>query len=149
MAIKKSIFTGGMGRKQLPSPYVANQPVEVIVSHAFTEALATTDILELAALPPNCKIVGAHLMTEGTGATTITAGFMSGDFGSNDPARTSGNELFNAAAATTEQTTSLAALAALAPTELPRSIGVRASAAIAANPATKLHLRLRYVSGQS
>lgn len=149
MAIKKSSYSRATNRLQSPSPYVVNQPVEIIVSHTFTEALPTTDILELVALPPNCKILAANLMTEGTGATTITAGFMSGDFGSNDPARTSGSELFSAVTPTTEQSTSLVALAGLATSDAPRSIGVRGSANIAANAATKLHLRLRYVTGQS
>lgn len=149
MAIVKSKYTGGMGRKQLPSPYVANQPVTLIVSHEFTAGLLAADTLELAALPPNCKITQADLMTEGTAAITFGVGFMSGEFGSSDPARTNGTELFAAATPTTMQSTGLAALANLAVSESARSIGVRCSANVAANAATKLHLRLTYLTGQS
>jgi hypothetical protein len=148
MAIKKSAYTSGMARKQMPQPVAANLPAELLISHAFTEALATTDILELTALPPYCKITGIEMIGEGTGATTFTVGFMSGEFGSSDAARTSGTELFNAVAASAKAEASIVALAALAPTDAARSIGIRASAAVAANAATKLHFRVRYVSGQ-
>ena len=87
------------------------------------------------------------MIGEGTGATTFTVGLMSGEFGSTDPARTSGNELFSAVAGNALQTASLVSLAALGKTDAARSIGVRASAAIAANPATKLHLRISYATG--
>ncbi|UFM64239.1 hypothetical protein LOS78_01830 [Paracoccus sp. MA] len=147
MAIKKSKITGGMARRQMPSPYVAHQPVTTIITHEFSEAVASTDILELAALPPYCKIVSIEMIGSGTGATTFTVGFMSGEFGSSDPARTLGNELFNAVAAGDKAEAAIPALAALAVTDSIRSIGVRPSANVAANPATKLHFRISYVTG--
>lgn len=147
MAIRKSIITGGMSRRQMPSPYVAHSPVTTIITHTFTEALAAADILELAALPPYCKIVSIEMIGEGTGATTFTVGFMSGDFGSSDPARTSGSELFNAVAASALAQATIPALAALPASDAIRSIGVRPSATIAANPATKLNFRVSYISG--
>lgn len=148
MAIRKSKYTGGMSRKQQASPYVANQPVTIVLSHDFTDGLPAGDILELAAIPPFCKVVMATLQTVGTAAITITAGTMSGEYGSNDPARTSGTELFNAAVPTTQVDATLVALVAIPVADVARSIGIRASAAIPANPATKLHLRLSYISGQ-
>ncbi|WP_313348187.1 hypothetical protein [Paracoccus sp. (in: a-proteobacteria)] len=147
MAIKKSIITGGMSRRQMPSPYVAHQPVTTMISHIFNEALASADILELAALPPYCKIVSIEMIGEGTGATTMTVGFMSGAFGSSDPARVLGSELFNAVAANAKADAAIPALAALPVTDSIRSIGVKPSANIAANPATKLHFRVSYVTG--
>lgn len=147
MAIKKSNVTTGMARMQLPSPVAAYAPATMILTHVFSEAVATADILELAVLPPYCRVISAELIGEGTGATTFTVGLMSGEFGSTDPARTSGNELFSAVAGNALQTASLVSLAALGKTDTARSIGVRASAAIAANPATKLHLRISYATG--
>lgn len=147
MAIKKSNISGGMARQQMPSPCAAYTPAELIITHRFTEAVAAADILELAALPPFCKITRVEIISEGTGAATVNVGFMSGDFGSSDPARTLGTELFSAVTPTTLQTATITALAAIAPTQAPRSIGVRPSANIAANPATKLHMRIAYVTG--
>lgn len=147
MAIKKSLYTGGMARQTLHSPFTAMVPVTVIIEHAFTEALAATDILELAVLPAYCKVLSAELLTVGTATTTFDVGFMSGRPGSTDAARTSGTELFAAAVPTTKAEASIAALSAL--TDDPsadRGIGVKASAAIAANPATKLFLRLTYAT---
>lgn len=145
MAIKKSTFTGGNGRPMLHSPYQANVPAQVIIEHTFKEALATTDILELAYLPAHCKIISAELLSQGTSTTTLTVGFMSGRVGDTDPARTSGAELFSAATPTTLAEMTLAALAALPTSDADRSIGVKASAAIAASGSTKLQLRLTYV----
>lgn len=147
MAIKKSKITGGMARRQMQSPYVANQPVTTIITHEFAEALATADILELAGLPPYCKILSLDMIGEGTSTTTFTVGFMSGDFGSSDASRTSGNELFSAVAASALASAAIPALVALPVSDAIRSIGVRASAAIAANVATKLHFRITYVNG--
>lgn len=147
MAIKKSTYTGGSGRAMLHSPYVANTPAETIVEHAFTEALAADDILELAYLPAYCKILSVELASTGTGATTFDVGFMDGRVGSPDPARTCGDELFAGATPTTKAEAEIPALAALKVSDADRSIGVTASAAVAANPATKLFMRIRYAKG--
>lgn len=144
MAIKKSTFTGGNGRPMLHSPYQANVPAMVVIEHTFNEAVAATDILELAYLPAHCKILSAELLAQGTSTTTLTVGFMSGRVGDSDAGRTSGAELFSAVTPTTKQDMTLAALAALATSDKDRSIGVKASAAIAASGSTKLQLRLIY-----
>lgn len=147
MAIKKSTYTGGMGRPFLHSPYVANVPAETIVVHTFTEAVASTDILELAYLPPYCKVLAVDVLTVGTAAVTFDIGFMSGEVGSSDPDRTSGAELFDDATPTTQASASLANLAAITPVGNARSIGVKPSANVAANAATKLYMRIRYATG--
>jgi hypothetical protein len=147
MAIKKSKITGGMARRQMPSPYVANQPVTTIITHQFDEALTTADMLELTALPASLLKNADKMIGEGTGATTMTVGFMSGEFGLSDPARTLGAELFNAVAANAMAEVAIPALAALAVSDSIRSIGVKPSANIAANAANKLHFRITYVSG--
>lgn len=147
MAIKKTKYTGGAARKSLHSPFAARVPATEIIAHTFTEALATTDILELAVFPPYCRPISAELVTVGTSTTTFTVGFMSGSPYSDDAARTSGSELFNAVTPTTKQDAGIAALDDIAATAAPRSIGVKASAAVAANAATKLYLRISYISG--
>ncbi|MDP0928509.1 hypothetical protein Q0601_15085 [Paracoccus onubensis] len=149
MAIKKSNYTGGNGRLVLPSPYVANVVTEELVTHVFKEPVAAADILELAYLPPYCRILGATIFAEGTAGTTLNVGFMSGDVGSDDPARTSGTELFSAVDPETETDMTMAAIAAAGKSDAARSIGVRPSATIAADPDTVLHLRIRYATGVS
>ncbi|TJZ85829.1 hypothetical protein [Paracoccus hibiscisoli] len=147
MAIKTSKYTGGNGRKQLPSPYVAHVATTEIVEHVFTEAVAAADILELCYLPPNCRITDLRIQTVGTGAATLTMGLMSGDVGSLSAARTIGTELFNAQATpTTVQAATLANLAALMSSPMPRSIGVQFSANVAANPVNKIMAIITYAS---
>lgn len=147
MAIKKSNYTGGNGRLVLASPFVANVVTEELVIHTFTEEVTAADILELAYLPPYCRILDAAVVAVGTGATTLNIGFMTGEVGSDDPARTSGDELFAAVAPTTETPIALIDIAAAGKVDTPRSIGVVPSATIAASPTTQLVLRLRYATG--
>lgn len=147
MAILKSLISQAFARTQLPSPFMANAPVTVILTHPFAEAVALGDILELAALPPYCRILSAELIAEGTGTTTYTVGIMTGDFASPDPARTSGNEIFNAVAGNVQQSATIVNLAALGKSDKARSIGVRVGTAIAADAAKKLHLRISYATG--
>ena len=147
MAIVKSNYTGGNGRPVLHSPYVANVPAETIVTHTFTASVGASDILELAYLPPYCKVLGVDLLTVGTAAVTFTVGMMSGAVGSDDPARTSGSELFSAVTPTTMQSAALTALVALQPASEARSIGVKVSGTVAASGSTQLHMRIRYATG--
>ena len=146
MAIKKSNFTGGNGRRQLPSPYVAKVPSQIIITHTFNEAVDENDVLELAYLPPYCRITEATLLTVGTGAVTFDVGVMSGAIGSEDESRTSGTELFDGVTPTTAQEAALADLVALAPSGDARSIGVVPSGEVAASAGTTLHLRLTYAT---
>ncbi|MDB6179000.1 hypothetical protein PAF17_16025 [Paracoccus sp. Z330] len=144
MAIKKSNFTGGNGRLQLHSPYVAKVPAVAIIEHTFTEAVGAADILELAYLPPYCRILEAELLTVGTAAVTFDVGLMSGPVGSNDPARTCGAELFDSVTPTTQENAELADLVAISKAQEARSIGVVPSGTVAAAAGTKLYLRLTY-----
>lgn len=146
MAIKKSTYTGGNGRLQLPSPYVAKVPATVIIEHTFNESLAAADILELAYLPPYCRILDASLLTVGTAAVTFDVGLMSGEVGSIDAGRTSGDELFDGVTPTAQQNAALADLVAIQSADVARSIGVIPSGTVAASGATKLYLRLTYAT---
>lgn len=147
MAIIKSNYTSGNGRLVLPSPYVANVVTEELVQHVFTEAVTTADILELAYLPPYCRVLGATVVMTGITTETLDVGFMNGEVGSTDPSRTSGDELYAAVAAATETDATLAKIAAAGKSDAARSIGVVPSANIAAADTTVLTMRIRYAMG--
>lgn len=127
-------------------PCRAGQVQEAIFSFTFDKDLPTTDILELAALPPFAKLMAVDLDDQNMGALNWTIGFMSGRVGDPNAARTSGAELFNAQAAGTPASMTVENLAAIAATaETPLSIGVKTSALIAAGATKKIHLRVRYI----
>lgn len=115
-------------------------------------ALAAGDILELGILPPYARIVDAQLITEGT-MTGLTAdiGIMTGEVGADFNAdgttpRTSGNQLFAAADLTVPlQALTKPDLILMQPVEYERSIGVKASGAVAAAAGKRIHLILHYV----
>ena len=147
MAIKKSNITGGHHRRQMSSPVTANVPTIMLIEHTFSEAVGSGDILELCYLPPYCRVLDAEVMTVGTGATTFDIGFMSGTPDSDDPARTSGDELFDGATPTTATRAAIADLVGLGKQDTARSIGVKPSANVAASATTKLYLKLTYATG--
>lgn len=146
MAIKKSIVFGGNARQVLHAPFTANVPAIALVEHVFKEAIATGDILEMAILPAYCRPLSAQLLGVGLGATTVNVGLMSGEAFSDDPARVLENSIFAAASTGTMQEASLANLLPIIGAGLPRSIGVSFSAAVAANIANRLILRVTYAA---
>lgn len=145
MATRQSIFSKGNARREMPQPNAAAEPKIVILSHTFTEVQEIADVLELLPLPPYSRIMGFEYVTENLPAANLTIGFMSGVFGSDDAARTSGSELFNAVAVanTVTQTAALLPLALLAAvSEAPISIGLKSSAQITPAANRKIHIRL-------
>ena len=95
--------------------------------------LASTDFVELGVLPAFCTVVDAILDTGNLGAgVTVTAGIMSGVVGDKDVARTSGSELFNAAANNAIVRPSASSAFNIAPVDKDRSIGVKVSGAVTA-----------------
>ena len=148
MAIIKSALTGGNARKNLHAPFTANTSTTILIEHVFTTAVTAADILELAYLPAGCRIMSLDMQTVGTGAVTADVGFMSGDVGSPDAARTMDAALLDDVTPTTAVSApmlGLFAAGALA-SDVPRSIGVRFSGTVAANPATRLLLRATYAN---
>lgn len=149
MALIQSDWAKGL--KPVARPQTAwTVHAQLFIVDVPAAGFASGDILELAILPPYARIVGAQLVTVGSlGAATVDVGLMSGTTGelTNDDnsARTSGNELFAAAALTAELTfISKAAALLLAPTEKDRSIGVKFSAAVAAGAGKKIGLLLQF-----
>lgn len=150
MAIVKSRWA--KGTRQTARPQTANN---THVQHFTFEldkegALAAGDILELGILPPYCRITHATLATEGT-FTGITAdiGLMTGEVGADfmpdgSTARTSSDQLFTAADLTAFAALSKKDALLIQPVDYERSIGVKASGAVAAAAGKRIHLWLFY-----
>lgn len=98
MSIVKSAW--GAGRKQAP----VSSESGTVKCERYTYTipaglnLAIGDIIELAVLPAYHTVVDATVVADAVGTSTFDVGIMSGTLGSNDQARTCGNELFAAAA---------------------------------------------------
>ncbi|NTE96692.1 hypothetical protein [Agrobacterium tumefaciens] len=149
MALKQSPWA--LGSQMTVRPQTAG----AVHSQRFTydvtsaaAALAVGDIVEIGELPPYAYVVDALVFTEGvfTGATA-DIGLMSGEYGFNDAARTSGNEMFAAvdlaAASTAVARLAKPAALLLGHTEQSRGIGVKiAGAAVAAAAGKKIHVIL-------
>ena len=116
--------------------------------HSFALALAAGAILELGVLPNYCDIVDYSLVPQGNFAgVTFSAGLMSGELGADDDARVVGNELFAAGSALTQYLAGTKPEAFdITSTPLSRGIGLQFSGQVAADPAKKLLLILRYRS---
>lgn len=144
MPTLQSVYSRGNARRELPTPIVAGTPIEVTFQHVFTTSMTTADTLELMPLPPLARITAFEYQLVGVAAGNVTFGYMSGRFGSDDPARTVGTELVNASASTTGSLT-LAQINALARNgDSLRSIGMRHSVATTAGAGVQVHIRLRY-----
>lgn len=139
MAIRKLNMVGLYSA--MTTPHINGETATILITHVVKESIGTGDILEIAALPADMKLVDVVLDTEGTGAANLTVGFMSGNPNDADAARTSGSELFSAVPAGTEAKAPIKALANIARSDGNRSIGLKTSAAISAG---KIHLRLIY-----
>ena len=146
MAYKASAYFKGNARKPFPSGFHAGASVTILHTHVFdTDAVNTTDVLELMPLPAGARVVGMILASENLPAGNGTIGLMSGTPGDANDARTSGSEFANAIAhAATDTNVALTTLAAAAldPSNENRSIGFKASANIAAAANRKLHIRV-------
>lgn len=128
----------------LTTPQMNGDAHTLLITHTVTENIGTSDILEIAAIPADMKLLDVVLSTENAGTTNLTVGIMSGKPNDPDAARTSGSEIFNAVAAGTEQRATLIALAGIARDPGNRSIGLKTSAEITAGATKKIHLRITY-----
>lgn len=148
MATKQSTYFKGNARKELPQPMQAGVACEVIVSHTFTEDVASTDVLELIPFIPFGRILSAEMITENVGAINLGVGLMTGVPGDTTAVRTCGTQIFAAQAANAVGATTLLAMAGLAKNgDTGVSIGMVPASAITAAANKKLHLRVRYTVG--
>lgn len=139
MTIKQSNWTKGINVTATSD--CSGEVVCERFTFTITENLTTSDIIELGVLPAFATVVDAILDTDECGTCTIAVGVMSGSVGSTDGARTSGTELFAAAADASVVRPSTRSAFTIAPTDKDRSIGLKFSAAVtAANQVVALTL---------
>lgn len=132
MAIVQSKWASGL--RQAPVAAYAGVVVCEHYEFTLTADMASTDILELGVLPAYNSVVDAVLITDNLGAgVTVDVGIMSGVKGDPDPARTSGNQLFAAAANNAVVRMSKAEGFRIAPVDADRSIGLKVSGAVTAS----------------
>lgn len=144
MALKQTEM--GKGRETPASGYVHGAIQVAISTYVFTDAFtAASDKLEMGVLPAGARPVSAKLVGEGLGAITADLGFMSGEWGSNDAARTVGDELIDGGSVNdaTAAATDVDCLAVTA-SDKHRGLGVVLSGNVAAGAAKKLTLILEY-----
>jgi hypothetical protein len=118
----------GAGRKMAPVSREAGTVKCERYTYTIPAGLAVADgdIIELGILPAYHTVVDAILVLDEAGTATYDVGIMSGKVGDPSASRTSGNELFAAAAdASTTRMTKSAGFR-IAPVEADRSIGVKA-----------------------
>lgn len=144
MALKQSAWA--LGNQVSVRPQTAGCDHTQRFTFEAAAGLAIGDIVEIGELPSYCVITHAQVFTEGTfTGATADVGLMSGEYGLNDAARTSGNQLFAAADLTAFTRLAKPECLLLAPTELPRGIGIKiAGAAVAAAAGKRIHLVLSY-----
>lgn len=145
MATLQSTRARALGRAPTATPYSAGLTCEAVVVHTFNPAaLTTADVLELFPQVPSSQITHFEYLLENVAAGNVTFGFMSGEFGSTDAARTCGTELINASA-TASGTTALSVIAALTTSPAStRGIGMRHSVSTTAGPTVRVTIRIRY-----
>ena len=146
MAIKQSTFFAGMRRTPFPKASAAGVTITVLHTHSFTEAVTTSDKLELMPFPAGARLVAMSYDHVGLPDSTLDMGIMSGTPGDPDNARTVGDQIFDGTASdpSAETIATLASLIAIAPSESNRSIGVIFGANVAADPTKKLHVRATF-----
>ena len=128
-------------------PQMAGSVHTQLLTFAITAAYtAATDVIEMGALPANCRLTGVDLLTSGIAATaTVDVGFLTGEYGDKLNARTGDATLISAAAKNGAASASIATLAGLSGSGVDRGIGVKLSANEAAGSGV-ITLRLNYVA---
>lgn len=142
------------GKINVPYPGFAGQAVIKRYAMPIPTTVDDGDILELAPIPPNCRVVDMVLDIDdvdshGTPALSIDVGIMSGEWGVNDAARTCGQEFF--AANTTGRTGGVARPTAVgahrtARSDKARSVGVKIVAKAATAAAGQVGVTLTIAS---
>lgn len=93
MSTKQSKAFKGLGRIPQATPHKAGELTAIMFSHTFTDAVTTTDVLELVPMPANMKLVGFDYATENLGVLNLKIGIMSGTTGNLTETRTLGSEI--------------------------------------------------------
>lgn len=141
-----ALYQNEVGKRLVtpPTPYEAGEvkvaDFKVDLSAGF---VAASDKFEIGALPAGCDVVDYLIIpTSMNGNATI--GFMSGEPGANDAARTVGSEFFSATTLASTAIRASAFAAGLAAAAAHRGIGFTNSADIAAGAGKGFTLRVWY-----
>lgn len=140
-----------LGRLQVARPQTAHAThSQLFIVDVPAAGFQIGDILELGVLPPYATIIDAEIIPTGSlGAATVDIGVMTGEVGellnADGSARTSGNQLFAAAAITAALRRTKTDMLVLAQTDYARSIGVTfAGAAVTAGAGKRFGLMLHF-----
>ncbi|MBB3947044.1 hypothetical protein GGQ73_003008 [Rhizobium skierniewicense] len=136
------------GTEALSYPSNAGEAVAIRFSHQVANAPAAGDILELACIPSNCRVVDIvldsdDLDTNGAPTMLLDVGIMSGGFSDENPARTCGAEFFsgaNAAQTGAVARPTLKSAYRTTPSNIDRSIGIKFTTAAATFAAGQIGL---------
>lgn len=150
MALRQS--DAALGKVNIPYPAYAG----AVVAQRFTFAALTTnmalnDIIEMAPIPPNARVIDVILDSDDLDSAgpsiTLDVGIMSGDWGDPDAARTVGAEFFAASTVAQAGTTARPTIKTAFRTgrsSTARSIGIKVAAAAAAAQAGEIGLTVYY-----
>lgn len=139
----------GRGTVTTPGPLTTGVTVAIESELTVPAGLAAGDVVEMLRLPAYCTVCDATLVTDdvdsnATPTIALDVGFLSGDVGKKDNARTCGNELFQADITARTGGSSRMSKAAgfrIAKTEAERAIGIRvATGAATLAPGAKVKL---------
>lgn len=151
MAVKQS--AAALGRVAVAYPSIAGHVVAQRFSYTVPTSITAGDIIELAPIPPGCRVVDIVLdsadLDTGSPAIVLDVGIMSGEWG--DPAndRTVGAEFFSAstvAQAGGVVRPTLASAYKQAASDKARSIGVKVATAAATAQAGEIGLTVHCVA---
>lgn len=152
MAIRKSF--AALGRIAIAYPSIAAHVVAQRFAFTVPANIPQGDIIELAPIPPHCRVVdivldSAKLDTNGAAAIAVDVGIMSGNWGDDDPDRTVGAEFFAAsdvAQAGGVARPTLASAYKQGASDVARSIGVKIATAAATGAAGEIGLTVHYAT---
>lgn len=143
------------GIEPIPYPGFAGQAIAKRYSFSAPNTLAAGDIIEIAPIPPGCRVVDVildsdQLDTNAEATIALDVGVMSGEWGDNDSERTCGAEFFSGA--TTAQAgglahTALKSAVRVAPSDKARSIGVKVTTAGATKAAGEIGITAILAAG--
>lgn len=138
MTIKQSLNAAGF--KSVAFNPVAGATQTMAYEIDLNEvAVATSDILEIGALPAYSQVASIEVFGENLPATNVaTVGVMSGDWGDTDPTRTSGAEFASANINNAIAASTAIKCAAVTAAIGQRSIGVKLGTALAATANAKI-----------
>lgn len=132
MAVIQSRVAQGIDQVPDSYHYGVNASYLAVLDLPAGKNIAAGDVVEIGILPPDHRFVTAQVIPEGAFGAGVTAdiGLMSGTVGSQDPARTVGDELFDGVALTAFASLTSGEALLVAPSPVARSIGVKFSAAV-------------------